>query len=157
MSIRRIRSFIKYAAVVIAHKRKVFRFGRATGAPLVALILHDWTKFLPREAIAYSRWMECGIPWSAKEKMSDPQFDKAWLSHQRHHGHHWQKWVLLTDGGEMVALQMPERFIREMVADWAAIHGSNLRTWLNHAAPRMLIHPATLERARAIVDIISFT
>ncbi len=46
-------------------------------------------------------------------------FDQAWLHHQHANPHHWQHWVLHEDSGALKLLDMPEHFIREMVADWA--------------------------------------
>ena len=45
-------------------------------------------------------------------------FDVAWNLHQKRQLHHWQYWLLTLDSGETTPLPMPERFVREMVADW---------------------------------------
>lgn len=45
-------------------------------------------------------------------------FDQAWNRHQKRNKHHWQYWVLIYDDGSIHPLPMPDRYIREMVADW---------------------------------------
>lgn len=46
-------------------------------------------------------------------------FDVAWVQHQHRNPHHWQHWVLREDDGATKLLPMPDRYVREMVADWA--------------------------------------
>lgn len=45
-------------------------------------------------------------------------FDAAWNHHQKANKHHWQYWLLTSDGGATCAIEMPERYMAEMVADW---------------------------------------
>jgi hypothetical protein len=45
-------------------------------------------------------------------------FDAAWNHHQKANPHHWQYWLLTMDSGETAPIDMPEKFVREMVADW---------------------------------------
>ena len=104
---------LKYLKYLIRHKWFVFLSGLKTGAPIGRLIIHDWSKFLPDEWIPYARYFynyEGQIPHSIQE-----DFDKAWLLHQRRNKHHWQYWVLLQDDGQIKTIQMPEKYIKEMV------------------------------------------
>lgn len=75
-------------------------------------ITHDMSKFRPDEFIRYSKY------WSSGKK-SDirPQ----WLTHMHRNSHHWQYWVLMDHDGNMQALEMPEKYIVEMIADWYAV------------------------------------
>ena len=75
-------------------------------------------------------------------------FDRAWLHHQHQNPHHWQHWVLRLDDGEAYPLEMPEAFVREMVADWAgagrAITGKwEVGSWYQRNAKTIELHPAT--------------
>lgn len=47
-------------------------------------------------------------------------FNYAWLHHIHNNPHHWQYWVLVNDDKELgnVVLEMPDRYILEMIADW---------------------------------------
>ena len=45
-------------------------------------------------------------------------FEFAWGLHQKRNKHHWQFWLSKSAGGEATPAPMPERYVREMVADW---------------------------------------
>lgn len=102
------------------------------------LIIHDWSKFLPAESRAYTkRFFQGGCP--------EGEWKVAWRHHVQHNPHHWEHW---SQNGEL--LPMPEVFVREMVADWMAAGkayagASNVQDWLNKAAPKMKLHPGTIE------------
>jgi len=83
----------KYLSYVIRHKWFVFRAGMRTGAPLLRLIIHDWSKFLPSEWFAYVNHFY----GYEKTEATKAAFDLAWLRHQKRNKHHWQYWVLLND------------------------------------------------------------
>jgi len=48
----------------------------------------------------------------------DPDFDFAWLLHQKRNKHHWQWWILPEDNGGTKVLEIDEVYIREMYCDW---------------------------------------
>lgn len=82
-------------------------------APYWRLLIHDWTKFMPCEAIAYARWFY-------GKKSNETEFAYAWLHHQNYNDHHIEYWFLrnCTKNGEDVALDIPTVIIIEIVADW---------------------------------------
>ena len=49
---------------------------------------------------------------------TDSNFDYAWLLHQKRNPHHWQYWILINDNGNIRSIQIPNKYILEMVADW---------------------------------------
>jgi len=129
----------QYLNYVLRHKWFVFLAGLKTGAPLWRLIIHDWSKFLPREwkpyvdyfygdkdKIQFDDWSKAttkyghadGAPYGAWAK---ERFNIAWNIHQNRNPHHWQYWVLIQDNDEprYFPVGMPDKFIKEMVADWA--------------------------------------
>jgi hypothetical protein len=71
------------------------------------------------------------------------------LFHQKRNKHHWQFWVHVYDTSEAVcrATQMPERFAREMVADWVGAGTAqghpDCRVWYAKHKSRMCLHPDT--------------
>lgn len=86
----------------------------------------------------------------------DPNgFARAWLHHQNHWPHHWEYWITRTnhirgDTADIVddCLPMPEKYVREMVADWLgasrAYTGSwDIGEWLSKNLQRIRVHPDT--------------
>lgn len=146
---------LRYASYVLRHKWFVFVAGRRTGAPLWRLIVHDWSKLTAAEWSPYVRSFYG--PWSYKDRPADvvATFDAAWLHHQHANPHHWQHWVLREDSGATKVLPIPERIVREMVADWMgagrAITGRwEVASW--YAANRDKILLA--EETRGLVDAL---
>lgn len=138
----------RYGAKTIEHKVYVFRVGRRLKVPLWRLIIHDWTKFTPAELPHYARQF-----YGSKD---DPTgWRRAWLHHQNHNPHHWEYWITRSDAGGLKAgepCDMPDIFIREMVADWfaasRAYNGSypgSLASWSWWQAnrDRIVLSPAT--------------
>ncbi len=127
---------LEYLAYIIRHKVAVFRAGRHFGAPLFRLIIHDWTKFLPSEWFPYARYF-----YGPKVYRNEELFEQAWNLHQKRNKHHWQYWAcILEDFDEppIYCLKIPDKYIREMVADWtgagmACAKTKNLRTGIINA------------------------
>src|SRR5690606_14446168 len=75
-------------------------------------------------------------------------FDAAWLKHQHRSPHHWQYWLLQRDDGTVDALPMPDRYRREMLADWRAAGRAlsgrdDTASWYERHAEAMILHPET--------------
>jgi hypothetical protein len=82
-------------------------------------------------------------------------FDRAWNHHQKANKHHWQYWVLTFDHGGVESLEMPERYMAEMVADWVgagrAINGYvDVEGWYAKNRDKMKLN----EKTRAFVESI---
>ncbi len=101
-----------YLRYVLRHKYFVFVAGRKLDVPLHRLILHDWTKFLPREWFPYTEYFYGEkVAHPTKQIIADegftplmivpPEvadaFDVAWNYHQKRNDHHWQFWLLTPD------------------------------------------------------------
>lgn len=158
-----------YLKAVLRHKYYVFLAGRRVGnIPLWRLIIHDWTKFLPVEFIGYANW-HFG---NCKNKET---WAKAWLHHANHNPHHHEYWVIRWFGedaqfyeelGEpvadfVVALEIPETYLREMVADWMGASRNYSGTWdfRDYVYPRMdrmNIHLASWMRLFEIIEEVDF-
>lgn len=110
-----MKSHLQYASYVARHKWFVFCAGLKTHAPLWRLLIHDWSKLTAAEWGPYVRsFYRPDIPRKSKQAA----FDAAWLHHQHRNPHHWQHWLLREDSGKLKTLPMPDKFMREMVADW---------------------------------------
>ena len=159
-----MRRHLAYGLYVLRHKWFVFLACLKLRVPLHQAVLHDWSKFLPREWIPYARNFYNAD--GSKRKIRDETgaynpaaqeipFQDAWRRHQRLR-HHWQAWVVLGDAGYITPLPMPERFVREMVADWVgagqAISGrSNPRPWYEANQEKMRLHSSTRQRVHELL------
>lgn len=153
---------IKYLKYLIKHKfyvtRECFKMGIYWRG-----LLHDLSKFTPKEWIAYRNYFygkyinydqfpsfaklefDC---WSISKEGVSEAFDYAWLSHQHKNPHHWQHWILREDSGEIKTMNMPFKYIQEMVCDWIgaglAITGKReANVWYEKNKEKIQIHPMT--------------
>ncbi len=162
-----MKQYIAYLAYVLRHKWFVLRACLSLRVPLRIALVHDWTKFLPREWFPYVRqfYNKDGTKkLSIRDKTGayDPaaqpiEFQAAWLSHQRNK-HHWQAWVSLGDKGHLVALPIPHIYVREMLADWigagAAQGKVDPRGWYAKNGDKMVLHPSTRRYLEMILETV---
>lgn len=155
-----MKSHLKYLWYVLKHKAFVFRAGMLTGAPLWNLIIHDWSKFTPAEWKPYVDQFHgsCDVGHRKHEALCafcgsrKDRFKRAWLHHIHANPHHWEGWVL--DG---LALEMPEAYVREMVADWCGagrgITGKwEADVWYENNKHKMALHKKTRERVEILLN-----
>jgi len=156
--------FLAYARYVFIHKWYVFWACLKLGVPIWLAIFHDASKFLPREFIpyAYQFYDSKGAPKDVRDSSGayDPNsqsdsFKKAWISHQKN-CHHWQAWVSIGNFGTLEPSPFPERYVREMVADWIgagkARGQSDPSGWFEKNRSSMVIHPETEKRIDEILE-----
>ena len=155
--------YAKYLWSQIRHKWFVFVECCKLGIPLLGII-HDLSKFLPSEMIPYARYFYGKYPdwdtmgawgksyYTGPTKQSvERDFDVAWLHHQHRNKHHWQRWLLTLDSarsdGKMFALPMPDRYRREMLADWRgagrAYGNPDTAGWYREHVEQINLHPET--------------
>lgn len=108
----------RYFMLTLRHKWFVFKYGLKLKVPVVSLIVHDYTKLYPSNMIAY------GNQFFGDQSHPD-RFAHTWNHHQKRHRHHWEYWVMITGhnrGGypDGTVLDIPEKYLREMAADWLA-------------------------------------
>lgn len=106
----------KYLWYLIIHKWYVFLEGHdKCRVPFWQLVTHDLSKFRPDEFWPYYRHFY--VRKMDSDDHSDYEYHKAWQLHvERRNLHHWQAWVV--DGEPLL---MPVKYVREMLADWAAM------------------------------------
>lgn len=152
-----------YLKYVIRHKWFVFIACRRCGVGLWQALIHDWHKFLPSEWFPYvnyfygeHRKMKDNCPddfvYFAALGIATAAFEHAWNLHQKRARHHWQFWILTNDSDrpKTVNLKMPDRYMREMVADWwgagRAITGKwEAHLWYDKNKQEILLSPKTRE------------
>lgn len=152
----------QYLKYVLRHKWFVLLAGIDLNVPILVLIFHDWDKFLPDEWFPYANYFYGNLPTEQEcrtaymlglfpytKEQCERDFDKAWLFHQNRNKHHWQYWMLVDDDdGKPRCLPMPDKYRREMLADWRgagrAITGKdNTLEWYQERKDRIQLHPDT--------------
>jgi len=133
----------KYLKYVLRHKWFVmvecFRMGLIWRG-----LAHDMSKFLPSEWFPYMENF-----YGEKKKYN---FSLAWLYHQHRNPHHWQYWILRNDRDKPQVLEMPGKYVKEMLADWKgagrAIRGGpdnwkECNKWYNKNKDKMELNDST--------------
>lgn len=153
-----LRGHIAYLGYVLRHKAYVYAAGRELGLGRWQLLVHDWHKLLPSEWFPYVAFFHGPKPAKAARRRDDTgyykptdtgsaAFDYAWLLHQKRAPHHWQFWVLPEDDGGVKVLPMPDRYRREMLADWKGAGRAqgkpDTAAWYAANRGRMQLHPET--------------
>ena len=143
-----MKKHFQYLWYVIRHKWFVFVECCKFGIPWLGII-HDWQKLTPTEWLPYV-WTFWGpYEYSDRPEWLVNEFDYAWLHHQKFGKHHWQYWLLVQDSDEPKCLEMPYRYVVEMLSDWIgagrAIRGksSNPLEWYLDNRDKIQLHPKT--------------
>jgi len=155
---------IAYLKYIIRHKWYVYLASKKVGVSFWRALVHDWTKLLPSEWKPYrdTFYKEDGT----KQYKPTTEFEYAWNAHQKRNKHHWQYWLITFDKGNTEFLEMPEVYVREMVADWIgagwAITGdpNNVHGWYesnNHAMKLSIKTRAVVERILGDLRLDSYT
>lgn len=131
---------------IVRHKWFVFVECCKLSVPLLG-ILHDISRLRPSEFLPYL----ASAPYSKDNKPASiaNAFEFAWNDHQHRNKHHWEYWVHFDyHDHSMRILPMPDRYRREMLADWrgaARAKRSKMTVWEWYTVnqSRMLLHPQT--------------
>ena len=105
---------------------------------------HDESKFKSDEFDAY-----CDYFYPSEENAKDEEaFNKAWFLHQRRNPHHWQYWCLIKDSGKIIPLDMPVKYICEMLCDWSSFQfvvdkNSTANNWYQKNKNKMVLSDST--------------
>lgn len=157
-----------YSKYLFRHKWFVFQAGRKLGVNWFQLLIHDWSKFLPSEWFPYANYFYGNYPSEMEHTENDfgqkhfihpekktkeyweRRFNIAWLHHQKRNKHHWQYWVLMNDDGTIQAMEIPDKYLNEMIADWCgagrAITGKwEVKNWWDNNHSKMTLEINTKE------------
>lgn len=130
--------YLTYFKYFLRHKWFVFWACRKMRVPIWIGIFHDWDKFLPEMVIAYSNYFydDKGKDNQIRDKggyfnptiSGDVRFDLARFMHMKRNKHHWQYWTMIDHNKTDITMNMPEVYIREMIADWIGAHAAQKST-----------------------------
>lgn len=148
-------SNVGYLGYVWRHKVAVYRECRKLGVGWWQSIIHDWTKLLPVEFISYRDYFNRYQRDDAHQRA----FDIGWLHHIHHNPHHWQHWILQTDEEGVKVLRMPEKYVKEMVADWRGVavalggEPEDAVAWYLNNKNTLALHPQTRSRVETLLSV----
>ena len=149
---------LKYLWYVLRHKYYVFVECWKLGIPWLGLI-HDISKFRPDE------WMRHAEVFPKRQSLKDENgfpepetinqlLGYTWLLHKNRNKHHWEWWLFPTNGGSC-AVEMKEKYVCEMVADW---RGAGLAQgtpdtikWYETNKDKMILHDNTRKQVEQIL------
>ena len=151
-------SWYKNLKYLVVHKYYVYRAGRLLGLSRKQLLAHDLSKLLPDEFLAYARYFHSVKLTKKQTKSAEWKFKQAWKLHVERNAHHAEYWTRQGRRGQ----DMPDKYIREMVADWygagmALGQGTeHLRRWwnLNRVRVMTLIGKPNAEKAEEYVSAL---
>lgn len=115
---------------------------------------HDESKFKSDEFDAY-----CNYFYPNEESVKDKEaFNKAWFLHQRRNPHHWQYWCLVEDSGKIIPLDMPVKYICEMLCDWSSFQyvvdkNSTANNWYQKNKNKMVLSDSTRQTVEELLKI----
>lgn len=144
----------RYLSYVVRHKWYVFVEACRLGIPILGII-HDMSKFLPDEWFPYvdffygkqARKVRDETGYYKPTDTGHAAFDFAWMLHQKRNKHHWQWWLLPEDNGGTKVLPMPDKYCREMLADWRGAGRAQGKpdtlAWYIKNKDKMRMHPDT--------------
>lgn len=147
-----MKKYVKNLLYILQHKWYVFCECWKEGLCIQG-IFHDMSKFSKIEFISYA-WH-----FFSKEKKYPGQnrehFQYAWLHHQHKNKHHWNYWVY--DQANQKALEMPYKYMVEMICDWRAMgrkFGDTAKDFFIKHEHDIILHPATKRNVLYILNIL---
>lgn len=144
-----MKALLKYLRKLIAHKWFVFLECVKVGLPWAGVV-HDLSKFSPLEIRAYTS--KFAKPRDQATPEDEALFRRGWLHHQHKNKHHWIYWIVYAPipgedwSPEWGCVPMPDRYRREMLADFRAMgrqYGNTARAWYERNRDKLLLHPET--------------
>ena len=150
----RLAAHRQHAVYLTAHKYYVFLAGRALEVPLHQLVIHDWSKLTPAQWFPYTNYFYPPTPEARPPEVHEA-FWLAWKLHQNEK-HHWQRWVVIGDDGSLRPIEMPKKYVREMVADWwgaGAVRGMfNSLDWYMARRDKIILYPSSRIEAESCLE-----
>lgn len=141
--------YFKYFKYILKHKWYVLIECCKYGLYWRGLV-HDMSKLRPSEFITYARYFY-------GELQDETYFKRSWLSHLHRNKHHWQYWILINDEDPIDYLDIPMKYIIEMVCDWVgagkAIHGKvEVHEWYKGNKKNIQVSELTRKKIEGVLS-----
>lgn len=111
-----MKEYWKHFKTVCKHKYFVFKECIACGIWWQGII-HDFSKFGFTEFVSSAKHFQ-GNRSPIEAEKEEIGYSKAWLHHKGHNKHHWEYWTDFSDDGDIIANEIPYKYVVEMVCDW---------------------------------------
>lgn len=150
-----MKKYLRCLRYIFLHKWHVYHEARALGLGFWQSAMHDMSKLGWLEFEAYTTHFYT----DDKSEAAKYRFDVAWLHHIHNNPHHWQYWILRTDSEGIKVLRMPEKYVKEMVADWRGVAAAlgkgraHAVTWYLTNKDSMALHPQTRSRVETLLGV----
>ena len=125
-------------------------------------LTHDLSKYSATEFWNGAKYYQGNRSPNVAER-ADKGYSEAWMHHKGHNKHHYEYWTDLTRERVYGPIEMPLRYVAEMVADRVAAcktylgkdyyPGSEL-DYFNRAAETPLMHPNTIALLRELLTML---
>jgi hypothetical protein len=150
-----VKTYWEYFKYVIEHKKNVAIECIKMGM-IVHAITHDLSKFRPSEFIPYARFFYAKDRANNYNKSdeNDMNFQKGWNHHQKRNKHHWNYWVSVTRKDEIIPMEMPMKYVKQMIADWKGMSrkfGDTPKSYFDKNKDSMILHPKTIEKIEKLI------
>lgn len=150
--------YLIFLHYLIRHKWHVFVECCRFGVPWRG-ICHDMSKFLPGEFIAYANHYHDNHISSHRiinsTDIENSRYYLAWLIHQKRNRHHWQWWILHGEDKDPRVIPMPDKYIKEMVADWRGAGRAqgqpDIQSWYQVNKNKMVLHISTRNKVEQLL------
>lgn len=148
----------QYLKSLERHIDFVVEASQILGVPEAQYLIHDESKFSEVEFMPYAINF---YGTEAEKEANKPAFQKAWLHHLHNNPHHWNHWILQNDSDGLEPIDMPFKYVLEMVADW---HGAgraynnswDISGWLRDAGDNFVMTDRTVELLRSAMFIAGY-
>lgn len=121
-----LKTILKHKGIVLKY---CFRIGLYRQG-----ICHDLSKFFFTEFLPGCRyWQGTRSPNNAQREVLG--YSPAWLHHKGRNKHHFEYWIDYNEFGQMVGIQMPRKYVAEMVIDRIAASKTYLKENYTDASP----------------------
>lgn len=154
-------NFIKHLQTVNRHRFLVMKICFKLGLYWQGLT-HDLSKYSFIEFFTSVKYFT-GTKSPIDKEILDKGYSDCWLHHKGRNKHHWQYWVDFYRG-QVVYIEMPLKYIKEMVADRIAAcmvyqkenykSDSALNFYLN-SQERLLMPPMTKNKLNYYLELIA--
>jgi len=151
--------YFSYFKYVVEHKKNVFIECFKRGLYIHAFT-HDLSKFRPSEFIPYAKFFYSNNRTKKYEnnvnKTKDKKFFKDGFSlHQKRNKHHNTFWTVIVDG-KIETIEMPERYLKQMVCDFAGMSrkfGGSPREHYIKNRGNITLHPISREKFEKMLGV----